>query len=184
MCFSATASFVAGGTLSVVGGGTLSRVQHRREVPFVHISLLFGIQQIVEGFVWLGLTYQAPELKQTMTYVYSAFSHVLRPMYVPKGHVRVSGCGPRRGALGAVLDLAATCFTGTVSSHMFVRLFGGMALLAFFGAYLFAADAVVSVWCFFAAILSLLIYLHLRYRQLGGFPKADLAVAPMPLAAS
>lgn len=83
-----------------------------------------------------------------------------------------------------VLYLAATCFTGTVSSHMFVRLFGGMALLAFFGAFLFAADAVVSVWCFFAAILSLLSYLHLRYRQLGGFPEADLAVAPMPLAAS
>lgn len=72
VCFSATASFVAGGTLSVVGGVTLSRVQHRREVPFAHIPLLFGIQQIVEGFVWLGLTHQAPELKQTMTSVYSA----------------------------------------------------------------------------------------------------------------
>ena len=59
-----------------------------------------------------------------------------------------------------------------------------MALLAFFGAYLSAADAVVSVWCFFAAILSLLIYVRLRYRQLGGFPKADLEVPPMPLAAS
>lgn len=72
-----------------------------------------------------------------------------------------------------VLYLASTCFTGTVSSHTFVRLFGALALLAFIGTYLYTAYALVSVWCFFAAILSLLIYLHLRYRQLGGFPKTE-----------
>jgi hypothetical protein len=37
----------------------------------------------------------------------------------------------------------------------------------------------VSVWCFFAAILSLLIYLHLRYRQLGGFPQPDVRAEPV-----
>jgi hypothetical protein len=223
MCFSATASFVAGGTLSVVGGVTLSKVQHRRELPFALIPLLFGIQQIVEGFVWLGLTHQAPELKETMTYVYSGFSYVLWPIYVPFAFLVLETTPWRRKAVAGFLlagltvglyllysivtsqvvakvvgqhvvyqsphfylapviglYLAATCFTGTVSSHMFVRLFGGMALLAFFGAYLFAAEALVSVWCFFAAVLSLLIYLHLRYRQLGGFPKADLMVEPVP----
>ena len=30
--------------------------------------------------------------------------------------------------------------------------------------------ALVSIWCFFAAVLSLLIYVHLRFRPLGGFP--------------
>ena len=41
---------------------------------------------------------------------------------------------------------------------------------SFVGTYLFYVRALVSVWCFFAAVLSLIIYLHLHYRDLGGFP--------------
>jgi hypothetical protein len=44
-------------------------------------------------------------------------------------------------------------------------------LLSFIAAYLVHIMALVSIWCFFAAILSLLIYLHLRFRNLGGFPR-------------
>lgn len=47
------------------------------------IPLLFGIQQLTEGVIWVTFRHDAPLLKQTMTYVYSGFSHVLRPMYVP-----------------------------------------------------------------------------------------------------
>ena len=71
------------------------------------------------------------------------------------------------------LYVLSTCFTGTVSSHTFVRLFGALSLLSFIATYFFAASALVSVWCFFAAVLSLLIYLHLRYREFGGFPTPD-----------
>ncbi len=46
----------------------------------------------------------------------------------------------------------------------------GLAVLSFIAAYFVEVRALVSVWCFFAAILSLLVYLHLRYRTLGGFP--------------
>jgi hypothetical protein len=41
-----------------------------------------------------------------------------------------------------------------------VRLFGVLALLSFIATYFVYTRALVSVWCFFAAILSLLIYLH------------------------
>jgi cobalamin synthase len=68
------------------------------------------------------------------------------------------------------LYVVATCFTGFVSSHTFVR------LLSFIATYFFYTRAFVSVWCFFAAILSLLIYLHLRYRRLGGFSGDRLVV--------
>jgi hypothetical protein len=51
-----------------------------------------------------------------------------------------------------------------------VNLFGVLALLAFIAAYLMHIGALI--WCFFAAILSLLIYVHLRFRRLGGFPGA------------
>lgn len=52
-----------------------------------------------------------------------------------------------------------------------MRLFGVLALLSFVGTYLYYTRALVSVWCFFAAVLSLIIYLHLRFRQMGGFPR-------------
>lgn len=47
------------------------------------ISLLFGIQQLTEGIIWLTFRHDIPLLRQTMAYVYSGFSHVLWPMYVP-----------------------------------------------------------------------------------------------------
>jgi hypothetical protein len=78
-----------------------------------------------------------------------------------------------------VLYLGATCVSCFFSSHGFVRLFGILALTSFIAAYLVHVRAVVSIWCFFAAILSLLIYLHLRFRTLGGFPQT----APLPRAA-
>lgn len=212
MCFSATASFIAGTTLSGVGVATLRRAQTKSEVPFAAIPLLFGVQQLIEGVIWLTFSHDAPLLRQTMTYVYSGFSHVLWPIYVPLAMGFMEAARWRRRAIAAfqaaglvvglyllysivvrpivaeadrhivyvtphfylpaviVLYLAATCVTCFFSSHGFVKLFGVLALLSFAAAYVAAAHALVSVWCFFAAILSVLIYLHLRYRSLGGFP--------------
>lgn len=213
MCFSATASFVAGTTLSIIGVATITKVKQRSELPFALIPLLFGIQQLLEGVIWLTFRHGAPLLKQTMTYLYSLFSHVLWPIYVPFAFRALETTPWRRAAMlwfqaaglavglyllyvivtrpviaqvvgqhivydsphffivpVIVLYVASTCFTGTVSSHSFVRLFGGLALLSFIATYFFAASALVSVWCFFAAVLSVLIYLHLGYRQLNGFP--------------
>lgn len=223
MCFSAAASFTAGTALSAIGALTLAKVQRRTELPFALIPLLFGIQQIVEGFVWLTFSHDLAGLKQTMTYIYSVFSHVLWPIYVPFAFTILEATPWRRKAMlwfqfaglavglyllysiltksvvakvvgqhivyesphfyigpVIVLYVAATCFTGTLSSHTFVRLFGGLASLAFLAAYLIADYALVSVWCFFAAILSVLIYLHLRFRRLGGFPKTEAPTDPRP----
>ena len=73
MCFSATASFVAGTSLSVIGVATLKHVKRKTEIPFAMIPLLFGIQQLTEGVIWLTFANDAPLLQQTMTYVYSGF---------------------------------------------------------------------------------------------------------------
>ena len=83
MCFSATASFIAGITLSVAGVAALKRTEAKTELPFAAIPLLFGIQQLIEGVIWLTFSYDTPFLKQTLTYVYAGFSHVLWPIYVP-----------------------------------------------------------------------------------------------------
>ena len=213
MCFSAPASFIAGASLSAIGVATLKRTQSRSEVPFAFIPLLFGIQQLTEGVLWLTFSHDAPILKQTMTYVYSGFSHVLWPIYVPFAMGLLEAVRWRKRAMYAfqaaglavglyllyfivtapvvaevigrhivylsphfyqvpmiLFYLAATCVTCFFSSHGFVRLFGVLALIAFIAAYLVHVTALVSIWCFFAAVLSLLIYLHLRFRKLG-FPK-------------
>ena len=208
MCFSATASFIAGTTLSAIGVATLKTAKTKSEVPFAMIPLLFGAQQLIEGIIWLTFHYEAPQLKQTMTYLYSGFSHTLWPIYVPFSIGILESVPWRKKvifgflvsgiAVGIyllyyivaspvtaevigkhivyisphfykipmmVVYLAATCVSCFFSSHGFVRLFGGLALLAFIAAYVIHAMALFSIWCFFAAVLSLLIYFHLRNRE-------------------
>lgn len=83
MCFSATASFSAGVVLVGLGAFTLRAVLHPRELLLASIPLLFGIQQLIEGAVWLTFRYEAPLVNSVMTYLFSPFSHVLWPVYVP-----------------------------------------------------------------------------------------------------
>ena len=83
MCFSATASFVAGTSLSAIGVATIAKAERRSELPFALIPLLFGIQQIIEGVIWLTFRGEVIGLRPALTYAYSMFSHVLWPIYVP-----------------------------------------------------------------------------------------------------
>jgi hypothetical protein len=218
VCFSASASFIAGTSLSAIGVAALNKTETRTEQPFAAIPLLFGIQQISEGVIWLTFRHDAPLLKEAMTYVYSGFSHVLWPIYVPFAMGVLEAVRWRKRTFAAfetagiavglyllyaivarpliaevagghivyasphfylfpvmVFYLAATCVSCFFSSHGFVKLFGVLALLSFIAAYLVHVTALVSIWCFFAAILSLLIYIHLRFRHLGGFPNAAAA---------
>lgn len=213
MCFSASASFIAGTTLSAIGVAAVTNTRERTELPLAMIPLLFGIQQLTEGVVWLTFQHDAPVLKQTATYVYAGFAYVVWPMYAPfaiyvlekvqwrkrmvaaflaagvvVGLYLLYGIatGPVVAAVGGkhivyvagnvylplvpVLYLGATCVSCAFSSHGFIQLFGVLALLSAITAYIVHVRALVSIWCFFAAILSLLIYCHLKFRTLGGFP--------------
>ena len=44
MCFSATASFIAGVPLSVLGVAAVKKAERKAEIPFAMIPLLFGVQ--------------------------------------------------------------------------------------------------------------------------------------------
>lgn len=210
MCFSASASFIAGASLSAVGIAALRSTAARTEQPLAAIPLLFGIQQLTEGVIWLTFDHDAPYVKLAMTYVYSGFSHVLWPVYVPFAMGVLEAVRWRKrtlfafGAAGLavglyllyslvarrpvaevvgqhivydsphfyqipvmVVYLAATCVSCWFSSHGFVRLFGVLSLLSFIAAYAVHAAAFFSIWCFFAAMLSLLIYFHLKFRNAG-----------------
>ena len=83
MCFSATASFVAGVALVTVGIATLRLASRPFQIPFAAIPLLFGVQQIIEGLIWLSFRQASPLPNLPFTFVYSLFSNVLWPIYVP-----------------------------------------------------------------------------------------------------
>ncbi|MBX2981434.1 MAG: hypothetical protein KF843_02055 [Flavobacteriales bacterium] len=215
MCFSATASFISGTALSAIGVASIARAKTKSDLPYAIIPLLFGIQQLTEGVIWLTFQQDAPVLKQVMTYVYSVFSHTLWPIYVPFAIAVMEPVRWRKKALHVFLAiglvaglyqlyfliigpleaqvigkhivyvsphflavpmilfyLTATCVSSFFSSHVFVRMFGGLVLLAFVAAYLVQLLALVSIWCFFAAALSVLIYLHIRYTSVGAMVSA------------
>ena len=99
MCFSPTASFSAGAILLGFGALTLKSARRPRELPFAGIPLLFAIQQLSEGVIWLTFRYEAPQLNAVMTHLYSFFSHVLWPIYVPVAVLLIEPPGRRRQVL-------------------------------------------------------------------------------------
>ena len=105
MCFSATASFTAGAALSTVGGLTLRKSRGKLELPVALVPLLFGVQQFTEGFLWLSLRNDLPMVKAWATYIYSMFSHVLWPIFVPFAILLVETGRRRRRAIGVLFAL-------------------------------------------------------------------------------
>ena len=81
MCFSAPASFAASAGLGALGIGTMLKNKRQEDLPFAAIPLLLGIQQGVEGVVWLS--FGAPAINSLATYLYTIFSHLLWPIFVP-----------------------------------------------------------------------------------------------------
>ena len=117
MCFSATASLVAGTSLSAIGVATVSKVRHRSELPFALIPLLFGIKQLIEGGIWLTFSRDAPMLRQILTVGYSLFSHVLWPIY--KGLQKARSQQIQTLAWNTILgDPSVYCAIGVWVSYM------------------------------------------------------------------
>ena len=216
MCFSAPASFVAGAALSAVGVVTIRMASRRSELPFAAIPLLFGMQQVIEGMIWLSFHGGSALPNTALTLIYSMFSHVLWPIFVPFAVARLETVPWRKTILTIfqfagvavglyllyyilefpvtsrvlgkhivyesphfyivsvmVIYLIATCASSLVSSHRLIQAFGAFALAAFLSAYAIHAATLVSVWCFFAAILSFMIYLYFRRTGVPSPPSAS-----------
>jgi hypothetical protein len=86
MCFSPQADFTAGAVVVGVGVATLRRVRVPGELIVGAIPLLFGIHQLVEGFVWLGLRGEVSAgLGDAAKEIYIVFAHAVLPALVPLG---------------------------------------------------------------------------------------------------
>jgi hypothetical protein len=204
MCFSAGASFTAGAVISAIGIATVAKVSNPAQKLFAFIPLLFGIQQLAEGCVWLTMQNPGHEvIQKTSMYLFLIAADVLWPVMIPGSLLLMEENKKRRKALwvffsaGAVLSLYyAFCLISfrvtpqMLNCHIY---YGGdfipslmipafllyivvsvtplfisgvkgmywLGILMFIGCVvtvIFYIKNVTSVWCFFAAIISVGIY--------------------------
>jgi hypothetical protein len=225
MCFSAPASFAAGAALLPASVYCLRRawLADRRYSALALIPLAFGLQQLTEGVVWLGLEKDGDLVRQASV-LYLFFALVFWPFWIPFSLLWPANRGREKTILllliGASLvwvwlfyplaadsrrwlatevvvhsiryqfdDLPAfqlvprmvwrvgylvsICLPlalgryGTEGPAWVGWLVGGLVGSLFAVSYLLFWYAFTSVWCFFAAVLSLLlcvIFYHLPER--------------------
>lgn len=208
MCFSTTGSFVIGTALAATGIVCVNKAARTDKsfILFALIPLFFGAQQIIEGFVWIGLLKDIGWMTNIFAHAYVFFAFCFWPAYAP---VAVYLVEKHENAMTKRLLLIAMIFGGGAAITAFFLLMPGylplvtkivghsisydnslpqilkeiftvVYLLAvippfivisdfrlkLFGCLLFVSAilaqvifsyAFVSVWCFFAGVLSLYI---------------------------
>ena len=185
----------------------LSKRPHLYELPYALIPVLFGIQQFLEGLVWLKLLGPISHFsylsESALTAAYSLFSQVFWPLFVPVAVGLLETIPWRRNAvafctlsgltvgtfllvamiqrpivakivdlhiaydfnheykvMASLLYLVGACAGPLLSSHWSVRLFGVSALAASLLSYFVFETWFISVWCYFAGLMSCLVLLH------------------------
>lgn len=219
MCFSATASFGASAILGVVGVITLRKAKSNPERVFACIPMIFAIQQLTEGILWLSLKNESIRSWQsTITYIYLVIAMAVWPYWISYSVWALEKDAKRKRIMrglvvimtvvtllvGVVLTLypvevmtpyCATCpfsSNAALNQHLhyeftiprvvknLIATFTVLYILAtivtpfissikkmkwmgivFMASYLFAVifynGFVISIWCFFAAILSFVV---------------------------
>lgn len=207
MCFSAGASFGASAVLSIIGTAAIMKARTIPQGLFAGIPLIFSIQQLAEGMLWLSL--KDPQLtswQPFFTDVYLLFGLVVWPVWIPFT-IRLLEKDPRRkkilllflitGSLAAVAAsyamifysvnviradhhlhyeigllpatkefiklftlfyLAATIMTSFISSVKRTKWLGIVFLFSYCVTVIFYGDTVVSIWCYFASLLSIIVF--------------------------
>ena len=85
MCFSPQASFIAGSAL-LPAGIYCTQAALRKDSRFVALALVpvaFGVQQISEGFVWLGLQEDNAALVERSSVIFLFFAIAFWPCWIP-----------------------------------------------------------------------------------------------------
>jgi hypothetical protein len=205
MCFSATASFASAAILGVAGIASIKKTQSTNQLAFAAVPLLFAVQQLAEGFVWLSFSgIDQPAWQNGAIKSFLVFALIIWPLWVPLSALLIErnakrkiiqwlslGTGlvfacftsyymfnyntgariqnyhvyyivdfPNRGSsLVDILYLIPTVVSLLVSSNKGLPALGALIFISFLITKYFYGDYVISVWCFFAAIASGLIYL-------------------------
>jgi hypothetical protein len=83
MCFSAKASFITAGMLFISSFIGLSYAHTHGKRMLAITPLLFGIQQAIEGLLWISFGYGFPVLKTISTYGFIFFASIFWPAWIP-----------------------------------------------------------------------------------------------------
>jgi len=204
MCFSATASFGAGIVLSVIGIASIRKVEHPSQIIFASTPLLFAVQQIAEGILWVTLPNPAyVAIQQIITHLFLFFAQIVWPIWVPVALLLLEREATRKNmqkvlvGIGVLVscylaycmlsyhvqakiigyhvayeqDFPATFRTyvgalyiiATVAPPFFSHikrmwLLGLTTLISYIVTTIFYDNYLVSVWCFFASVISASIY--------------------------
>lgn len=197
MCFSTEASFTAALVLGAAGGVTIKNSSSTSYFFLAAIPMLFALQQLSEGFVWLHFTEKlgSGNLFFNAEKAFLMFAFLIWPIWIPLALAAVEPHPYRRFLLylnlgcGMILSLMnfsygfqqeitvrvvnhslqyggqippqtyvyplivlLPCF---ISSLKNVWVFGSLVTISYFAAEYFYSTTFVSVWCFFAALVSL-----------------------------
>lgn len=206
MCFGPVSSFAVSGVLVSIGTAILQNIRSRKEIVFALFPLLFALQQIVEGTLWIALREeQSATMLHGLTFAFLFFAYCLWPVLCPISvyvieydpekrkrlrfltvlglitsaylllsiihnpiHTIVLNCSIRyetyvsSAYLLKAVYLSATILPYFLSSHRTILIFGVPNLIFFVISFIFYRLVFISVWCFFAAVLSLSLYFFLR----------------------
>ncbi len=126
MCFSAPVSFAAAIFLVPTGLYALQRawLSDRRWLGLALFPLLFGIQQLIEGILWLNLGGFYPEYTRNSALGFLLFAYLIWPVLVPLA-ARALEERPRQRQVLLLIALVAGLFGGL----LFVSLYLGEAEL-------------------------------------------------------
>jgi len=208
MCFSAEASFAGGVIISAIGIATVTKVHKPSQIVFASIPLFFGIQQIVEGTLWLTIPMSDyVGLQKTATYIFLIMADFLWPTMIPLSVLLMEEKMKKKQILFVLLGMGITLslyyafclfnFTVTpeiqgyhvyynstfpkflsmpafaiylivtitplfISSIKRTHLMGFLMFFSCLVTAIFFTQYLTSVWCFFAALISGVIFWILR----------------------
>ncbi len=233
MCISAEASFVLSGVLLPVGVHCMqsARRRDRSTLPLAAVPFFFGIQQLLEGLVWLGINNNHVALRQHSAAVYLFFALAFWPFWIPfsaaalESRSRIRTVILLTAAVGSIAGLSFSVpmlvhpdeigvrvaqhsiyygfsvppllaaipelawhigYLITMALPLFLVARGRRSLVAFSVILVLSAvlshavflHAFASVWCFFAAVLSLI--LARMFHVLPSAEQLPAAASPSP----
>jgi hypothetical protein len=203
MCFSATASLVSSSVLLTTGGLVYKNSKSRENRTLTVVPLIFGVQQLIEGFLWVCL--QNPDysaFSKYFTFLFLTIAWVVWPMIIPvifSGYTKVfllrlfSNLLLAIGIMVAIFNaysLVADFPYAEIQDHHILyhwsefRVFAGVIgylyvaatllppfltnkkplwvlglanTVMFLISYFFMTRYLISIWCFFAALCSMII---------------------------
>src|SRR5258706_5283498 len=207
MCFSAGASFGASAVLSIIGTAAIMKARTIPQGLFACIPIIFSIQQLAEGMLWLSLKDpRLAALQPFFTYTFLVFALVVWPVWIPLTIRMLEKDAKRKKTLGLLLfaglvvavgsacaivfypavvvplehnlryniDLpagaaglikvftllyfATTIISTFISSARRMNWLGIVFFLSYSVTLILYSGSVVSVWCYFAALLSIVVY--------------------------